>query len=194
MKRSLGPKTLVFPTPAFVIATYDGRGRPNAATVAWSGICSSNPPAIAVSLRKATYTFGNIVEQRAFTVNVPSEEQVVAVDYFGIASGRTEDKFAASGLTARPSDRVNAPYIEEFPLVLECRLIHTFELGLHTQFVGEIVNVLADESVLGRNDVPDLEKIKPIAYAPEVRRYFGLGRVLGKAFSIGKEARKGRSG
>jgi flavin reductase (DIM6/NTAB) family NADH-FMN oxidoreductase RutF len=192
MKRSLGPKTLVFPTPAFVIGTYDGRGRPNGATVAWSGICCSNPPAIAVSLRKATYTFHNIIEQRAFTVNVPSEEHVVAVDYFGIVSGRTEDKFAATGLTPVASDRVNAPYIEEFPLVIECTLMNTLELGLHTQFVGEIVNVRVEESLLDKHDVPDIEKLRPVAYAPEVRRYFGLGRVLGMAFSMGKVLRKAR--
>jgi flavin reductase (DIM6/NTAB) family NADH-FMN oxidoreductase RutF len=193
MKRSLGPKTLVFPTPAFVIGTYDSRGRPNAATVAWSGICCSNPPAIAVSLRKATYTFGNIVAQRAFTVNVPSEEQVLAVDYFGTVSGHTEDKFAASGLTPVASDLVNAPYIEEFPLVLECTLMNTLELGLHTQFVGEIVNVRVEESLLDKHAIPDIEKLRPIAYAPEVRRYFGLGRVLGKAFSMGKALHKPRS-
>jgi flavin reductase (DIM6/NTAB) family NADH-FMN oxidoreductase RutF len=192
MKRPMGPKTLVFPAPAFVVATYDDHGRPNAATVAWSGICCSNPPAIAVSLRKVTYTFGNIVGRQAFTVNVPSEDQVLAVDYFGIDSGRTEDKFAAAGLTARASGHVNAPYIEEFPLILECRLINTLELGLHTQFIGEIVNVLAEESILGKNDVPDIEKLRPIAYTPEVRRYYSLGRVLGKAFSMGKALRKAR--
>ena len=88
-------------------------------------------------------------------------------DYFGIASGRNEDKFAAAGLTPVHSDLVDAPYVEEFPLVLECRLAHTFELGLHTQFVGEILDVKVDEELLGKGGVPDLEKLLPICFAPK---------------------------
>jgi flavin reductase (DIM6/NTAB) family NADH-FMN oxidoreductase RutF len=84
-------------------------------TAAWAGICCSAPVCIAVSLRKATYTFGNIVERKAFTVNVPSERFVRDVDYFGIVSGRRKDKFAETGLTPVKSSVVDAPYIDEFP-------------------------------------------------------------------------------
>ena len=59
MKKSLGAKTLVYPTPVLVICTYDNEGKPNAMTAAWGGICCSSPPCVAVSLRKATYTYGN---------------------------------------------------------------------------------------------------------------------------------------
>jgi flavin reductase (DIM6/NTAB) family NADH-FMN oxidoreductase RutF len=186
MKKSLGAKTIVYPTPVLIVGTYDKDGKPNVMTVAWGGICCSVPPCIAVSLRKATYSYGNIVKRRAFTVNVPSERHVKEADYFGIASGKTEDKFAATGLTPVPSDLVDAPYVEEFPLVLECRLSHTIELGLHTQFVGEILDVKADEDVLTASGVPDLDKLLPMLYAPEVRTYHAVGRCLGQAFSIGK--------
>ena len=54
MKKSLGAKTLVYPTPVLVICTYDHEGNPNAMTAAWGGICSSSPPCVAISLRKAT--------------------------------------------------------------------------------------------------------------------------------------------
>jgi flavin reductase (DIM6/NTAB) family NADH-FMN oxidoreductase RutF len=186
MKRSLGAKTIVYPTPVLVVGTYDQEGRPNVMTVAWGGICCSVPPCIAVSLRKATYSYGNIVKRKGFTVSVPSERHVKEADYFGIASGKVEDKFAATGLTPVRSDLVDAPYVQEFPLVLECRLVQTFELGLHTQFVGEILDVKADEDVLTAAGVPDLEKLLPMLYAPELRTYHGVGRCLGQAFSIGK--------
>jgi flavin reductase (DIM6/NTAB) family NADH-FMN oxidoreductase RutF len=186
MKKSLGAKTIVYPTPVLVVGTYDKLGKPNVMTVAWGGICCSVPPCIAVSLRKATYSYDNIVSRKAFTVSVPSERHVKEADYFGIASGRTEDKLAATGLTPVRSELVDAPYVEEFPLVLECRLVHTIELGLHTQFVGEILDVKADEEVLTVTGAPDLEKLLPIVFAPEIRTYHGLGRYLGKAFSIGK--------
>ena len=150
MKKSLGAKTLVYPTPVFVVGTYDKAGKPNAMTAAWGGICCSQPPCVAVSLRKATATHGNIMARRAFTISIPSERHVKQADYLGLVSGRSVDKFAAAKLTPVKSDLVDAPYVKEFPLVLECRLAHTFELGLHTQFVGEILDVKAEEAVLGR--------------------------------------------
>ena len=186
MKKSFGPKTLVFPTPVWVVGSYDKQGKPNVMAAAWGGVCCSKPPCVAVSLREATYTHGNIMERKAFTVNVPSEDHSREADYIGIASGRNVDKFAVTGLTPVRSEIVDAPYVGEFPLVLECRLLRTVEIGLHTQFIGEILDVKADESVIGEGGLPDIEKVKPVVYAPEIRTYHGLGRNLGRAYSIGK--------
>ncbi len=189
MKKSLGAKTVVYPTPVFIVGTYDKSGKPNAMNVAWGGLCCSSPPAVAVSVRKATYTYGNITERKAFTVNIPSETHIKEADYFGIASGGKEDKLSVAGLTAVKSDLVDAPYIKEFPFVLECKLIHTLEIGLHTQFIGEILDVKAEESALGENGSLDIEKVHPVLYAPENRAYYGIGQYLGKAFSIGKQVK-----
>jgi flavin reductase (DIM6/NTAB) family NADH-FMN oxidoreductase RutF len=190
MKKSIGAKTVIYPTPVWVVGTYDSGGKPNVATVAWGGICCSSPPCVAVSLRAATYTHSNIVRRKAFTVGVPPETHVKQADYFGIVSGAKVDKFAATGLTAVRSDLVDAPYVEQFPLVLECELLHTFELGLHTQFVGRIVDVKADEAVLGDSGAPEIENVKPILFAPELGRYYAVGPRLGRAFSIGREIDK----
>lgn len=186
MRKSLGPKTLLYPTPVSVVGTYDKEGKPNVMTAAWVGICCSKPPCLAVSLRKATYTHGNIVERKAFTINIASEKYLKEVDYFGIASGRDVNKFSAAKLTPVKSKHVDAPYVKEFPLVLECRLRHTIEIGLHTQFIGEIIDVNADETIID-NELPDMKKVKPILYAPEVRKYYGVGSYLGDAHSLGKE-------
>jgi len=187
MKKSIGAKTIVFPTPVFIVGTYDKAGKPNVMTAAWGGICCSSPPCVAVSLRKATYTYGNIMTNKAFTINIPSEDYAKEADYFGLVSGKKEDKFAASGLTPVKSDLVNAPYVKEFPLVLECEVLHTLEIGLHTQFVGEIMDVKADKAVVGKKGLPDVEKVRPFSYAPEGRAYYRIGSFLGKAFSIGKK-------
>lgn len=158
-------------------------------TAAWGGICCSQPPCLAVSLRKATYTYGNILARKAFTINVPSESYARQADYFGMVSGKTVDKFAASGLTPVRSPNVDAPYIEEFPLVVECRLLHSMEIGLHTQFVGEILDVKADDSVIDGKGHVDIEKVRPILFEPESNTYHGVGKLLGRAYSIGKEIR-----
>jgi flavin reductase (DIM6/NTAB) family NADH-FMN oxidoreductase RutF len=187
----MGAKTILYPTPVLIVGTYDPAGKANAMAVAWGGICCSRPPCVAVSLRKATYSYGNIVARKAFTVSVPSEAHVTEADYFGIASGRDGDKFQATGLTAVRSDLVDAPYVAEFPLVLECKLLHTVEIGLHTEFIGEIVDVKADPSVLDEAGRLDAERVRPFAFAPENRAYYGLGERLGQAFSIGRSIGKG---
>lgn len=187
VKKSLGPIAFVFPTPVFVVGTYDMHGKPNVMTVAWGGICSSKPPCVSISLRKATYTFNNLLKRRAFSISIPSEDYVKEVDYFGIVSGKKEDKFSRAKLTPVHCERVDAPYVREFPLILECNLIHTIELGLHTQFIGEIVDCKADQSVLDERQIPDMEKLNPLSFAPMKYAYYGIGPYLGKAFSIGKK-------
>jgi flavin reductase (DIM6/NTAB) family NADH-FMN oxidoreductase RutF len=186
MKKSLGAKALVFTTPTWIIGTYDKNGKPNGVTVAWGGIVCSKPPCVGISLRKTTYSYDNIMDKKAFTVNVPSEKYVKEADYFGIVSGRSEDKFAKTKLTPVKSELVEAPYIEEFPLILECKVIKTVEIGLHIRFIGEILDVKCDENALGKDGLPDIERIKPILYDPEVCTYHGIGKYLGDAFSIGK--------
>jgi flavin reductase (DIM6/NTAB) family NADH-FMN oxidoreductase RutF len=187
MKKSLGSKTLVFPSPVWCIGTYDKDGKPNAATVAWGGICNSAPPCVTISLRKATYTYGNIVAKKAYTVNVPSEKYIKEADYFGIASGSNTDKFKETGLTPVKSEFVDAPYIKEFPMILECKVIHQYEIGLHTQFIGEIIDVKIDESMLIDGKKTDIEKIQPVIFSAMSNNYHGVGEFLGKAFEIGKK-------
>jgi flavin reductase (DIM6/NTAB) family NADH-FMN oxidoreductase RutF len=185
-RKSLGAKTLAMPCPVWVIGSYDKAGKPNVMTASWAAICCSQPPMITVSLRKATYTYGNIMESKAFTVNIPSEAQASAAAYFGSVSGRDVDKFAASGLTPVKSDLVNAPYVKEFPLVLECRLVKTDSLGLHTMFIGEIVDVKAAPSILGENGVPDVTKLKPLLFAPGNKDFYGIGGTVSAEAKPGK--------
>ena len=147
---------------------------------------------VTISLRKATYTYTSIIERKAFTVNVPSEDYVREADFFGMASGRKVDILDLAGLTPVRSEIVDAPYIAEFPLILECRLSHTLEIGLHTQFIGEILDVKAEESVLGEDGRTDIEKIRPFIYAPEIQAYYATGSLIARAFSAGREIGKGR--
>lgn len=187
MKKSTGARTLLFPTPVLVVGTYDAAGKPNAMTASWGGICCSQPPCVAVSLRKATYTYGNMVARKAFTISIPSEAYARQVDYLGLVSGRTEDKFAVAKLTPVRSTLVDAPYVDEFAVVIECRLAQTIELGMHTQFVGEVLDVKLDESVLDPTGVVDIAKLKPLSFMPDSQLYYGMGKAVGKVFAIGKE-------
>lgn len=187
MKKSVGAKTQLFPTPVLMVGTYDQDGKPNLMVAAWGGICCSQPPCVAVSLRKATYSYNSIVERKAFTVGIACESRMAEADYCGITSGRDVDKFAITGLTPVRSDLVDAPYAEEFPVVLECRLLHTVEIGLHTQFIGEIVDVKGSEEVFDNDGQLDIMKIQPLIFDTSRKGYHGVTPCLGQAFSVGKE-------
>ena len=193
MKISLGPKTLLYPTPILVVGTYDAHGKPNAMTASWGGICCSQPPCINISLRKATYSYAAIVERKAFTVGIPDRGHIRQADYLGIASGRDTDKIATAGLTAVRSELVDAPYIAEFPLTLECRLVHTADLGLHTLFVGEVIDAKIDIESLTPEGNADIRKINPFLFDPGSKEYYGVGELLGHAFSVGRDVPAGGS-
>jgi len=186
VKKSLGAKTLLYPTPVLVVGSYAADGRPNVMTAAWGGIACSLPPCVSVSLRSATASHGNIAARKAFTISLPGRDQAAQADYFGLVSGRDADKFAATGLTPVRAEFVDAPYVAEFPLVVECAVIQVHELGLHTQFIGEIKDVKIDEGCLDADGHIDVGKLDPIALALEAGGYFALGALLGPAFSIGK--------
>ncbi len=188
MKKSFGAKTLIYPAPVWCVGSYDNNGNPNVMTIAWGGICCSDPPCVTISLRKATYTYGNIIARQAYTLSVPSVQFVKEADYFGMASGRSVNKFKETGLTPVKSELVDAPYVGEFPMILECKVIHQYEIGLHTHFVGEILDVKIDESMLDDDGKPDIEKIHPIVFSPDTLRYHGIGAFIGKAFEVGEKS------
>jgi len=191
MKKTLSPNTVLHPHPVLVVSTYGEDDVPNMMAVSWGGICCSRPPCVAVSLRKATLTYGNLLARKAFTVGVPGTKHVREADFVGLASGRDLDKFGVTGLTAVRSSEVDAPYVDEFPYSLECRLMDHFELGLHTLFVGEIVAIQAEEAVLGEKGLPDIEKVDPIIYGGSGSRdYYRVGDAIAPAFEIGNALKR----
>ncbi len=186
MKRSLGALTPAMPLPVWVIGSYGEDGSPCLMTVAWCGVCCSEPPCVAVAVRKSRLTHANIAVRGCFTVNIPSERYAAEADYCGLVSGRDADKFAAAGLTAVAGEFVDAPYVEDFPLALECVVAQAVDLGSHTLFVGRVADAKADEAVLGENGLPDMAKVKPLACSPADRNYYAVGSVLGGTYSLGR--------
>ncbi len=177
-KKSLGIRSEVYPKPAFVIGSYDSAGNPNIMTAAWAGICNSDPLSIAVSMRPATYSWGNVTHSKAFTVNVPSSEMARYVDYAGRYSGKDVDKFKETGLTPVKSELVNAPYVKEFPIVIECELREYHDLGSHRQFIGKVVDVKVDRAVLNADDRVEVNLLNPLIYGNG--QYFETGRLIAK--------------
>ena len=182
MRKNFGPKTMCYPMPVYIIATYNSDGTPNAMNAAWGGI--SEEKEISICIDSAHKTAENLVVRKAFTVSMATAKYVAACDYVGIVSGNKEpDKFAKAGFHATKSEYVDAPLIDELPMALECRVISYDEETC--RLVGEIVNVCADESVLDENGKVDVSKLQPITYDSMNHHYLTLGEKVGQAFHDG---------
>lgn len=182
MRKNFGAKPYTYPQPVFIIATYDENGVPDAMNAAWGGISEENQ--ISICLSPEHKTVKNLLKTGAFTVSMADAAHVAACDYVGVVSGNKEpDKMAKAGFHVTKSDFVNAPLIDELPMAVECRVISYDEASC--RLVGEIVNVCADESILGDDGKIDLAKLDPITFDPVSMGYYRLGGRVGSAFKDG---------
>ena len=182
MRKSFGAKAICYPMRVFIIGTYNADGTPNAMNAAWGGI--SEETEISICVDSTHKTAENLLARRAFTVSMATAKMLTACDYVGLVSGSKEpDKFAKAGFHATQSPFVDAPLIDELPMALECEVISYDEETC--RLVGRIVNVCADESVLGENGKVDVAKLQPITYDPMNHHYLVLGEKVGQAFRDG---------
>lgn len=192
MKKQLGPQPFVFPMPALLVGTFSKDGTPNAMTAAWTAVCCHKPICVGVAVRKNRLTYQNIERTGAFTLNMPSASQAKEVDYLGMVSGAKEpDKLATAGIESKTGDKVDAPILVNCPVNLECKLVGRMDLGSHTWFAGEVLEVHGDARIVKEDGTLDMEAFDPIVYVTSVSEYRALGQTVGKAYSIGKTIKQG---
>lgn len=186
MKKRLGPSDRLYPMPVPLVCGGTME-HSDACAVAWIGVCATNPPRVALALRESRYTLELIRASGTLTINTPRASDAAVVDYFGITTGRTTDKFAVSGWTLEPSVEVEAPRIAECPYQMECRVMHEIPLGSHVLLVAEVVESHADESVLDAEGTQvDVTLLDPLVYIAGSREYRRLGEKVADAYTIGK--------
>ena len=185
-KVKLAADTLLYPMPAVLVGTMVDE-KPNVMTAAWCGIAASKPPALSVGIRKERHTFRGIEQQKVFSINVASADLAAKVDYCGIYSGRKRDKSQVFNLFYGALD--GGPMVEECPVNLACKVLHTLDLGSHVLVVGEIVETYVSEECLS-DGKPDPVKIDPLIYTTAVQEYRRLGDVVARAFHAGKALKK----
>ena len=109
------------------------------------------------------------------------------IDYLGTVSGhKVPDKFERTGLKTVKSKYVDGPIIVGSPVVIECELIEFVESENFTTVLTRVVNMAADESVLGEDGEINTGKIGMIFYESFSNSYYRLGEKVGKAWSEGK--------
>ncbi len=187
MKVNLKPRTMMFPAPAVVASAYDENGNADCCTLAFATMCSHHPPAVMIAINTTLKrkTLKSILYSKEFCIAFPSVEHVIETDYLGIASGYDTNKLEDVQFSYQDAQVVNAPIINEYKISLECRVIHTAEVGSHTQITGEIVNVQAEEEVLDEKGKISYEKLDPLAYEDVTHRYLNMGDEIAKSHKVG---------
>lgn len=131
--RLLKPGRVVLLTTAF-------RGRLNVMTESWHTMMEFEPPLIGCVVSEANHSFEELQRTRECVICIPTVEFADAVVGCGNTSGRTLEKFSASGLTAQPGAGVQAPRIAECRADLACPVV---DAGLMSRYNFFVLQVLA---------------------------------------------------
>ena len=127
------------------------------------------------------------METKAFTVSIADVANIEPADFFGIATGnKMPDKFERSGCHAQKSEFVNAPILTDFPVTIECELAEEINTENMHAIVGKIVNVSADEKVVGEKDKILPEKVNALIFDQYRNGYYAVGEKVGQAWNAGK--------
>ncbi|HDZ18205.1 MAG TPA: flavin reductase family protein [archaeon] len=190
-KTKIKPGSYLFPMPVAIIGA-NVKGKPNFEPLAYVGIVESKPPLISIASYETHYTNIGIKENGTFSVNTPSEEILIQMDYCGIVSGKEKDKSKVFDVFY--GDLKTAPMISKSPLNLECEVLKTISLKeltgvekVHELFIGKVINTYSDEKYL-TNETPDIEKLKIFTYSNG--KYWKVGEELAKAWVVGKSYEK----
>ncbi len=185
-KVQLGPRTCIYPMPTLLVGA-NVNGKPNFMAVAWGNIANAEPPMAVVAIRTSRHTHLGIEQNRTFSINIPSADLMKEADYCGITSGAKADKVKACQFTVFYGQLSTAPLIEQCPINIECRVLHSLELGSHTLYVGRIEETYISSDCL-TDDRIDMNKVNPLAFLGEpLREYHTVGAFQGKSHSIGRE-------
>jgi len=118
-----------------VVTSIDHEDRFHGMTVSAFCSVSLEPSLILVCISKDTCSHQSIAEGKKFVVNILSEEQEELSERF---AAPIDDKFSETEYTKSAN---GLPLINGALANLECRLVHSYEGGDHTIYVGEIENV-----------------------------------------------------
>ena len=182
MRKQFGKQTWMLPMPVLIIGTYDEKGNADAMNAAWGGIHDTNQIGICLSAEHRTTK--NIFVKKEFTVSMADAPHTVEADYVGLVSADQDpEKMKKSGLTPVKCETIDAPYFEEFPMTLECRMVSYDDASGY--LVADIVNVTADERILGEDGKIDTAKLNPILVDTVNAAYYRFGEKAGNAFRDG---------
>ena len=176
--------SLVVPRPIGWVSTRGAGGVPNVAPFSFFSAVASSPMLVSLSIGTrggaVKDSLRNILDQRAFCVNVVTEAQLEAMNRTAANLPPEADEFAYAGLSVAEAETVDAPYVANCPAVLECELHTHVDLGDAGALVlGEVKGVRLDPelAIVDESAFVDSEGLRPV------------GRLWGSAYTLLGEVR-----
>ena len=189
MQRVIQPTIFYLGTPVVLISTRNEDGTTNLAPMSSAWWLDQS---CMLGMSSRSQTVQNLLRERECVLNMPSAQQVAAVDRLARLTGsdpvpphkqvmgyrHEKHKFAVSGLTAQPSDLVAPPRVLECPIQLEAIVKATHPFGEHDDHTiaieVEIIRTHIDEALI----VPGTTNhIEPDAWRPLIMsftEFYGL--------------------
>lgn len=164
MKKNIGSKLALYPTPLVVVGAMVN-GKPNWTLVGHLGIIGHDR--VMVSMSDTHYSNQGIRDTKALSINIVDEAMLQKADYTGCVSGTEEDK---SELFAYHIAEGGAPMIDVSPVSMVCTV--------------EDTKAAAFKPYLVRVTIPDLNIRKgPGTDYGKTGKYTGIGTftIVGEA-------------
>jgi len=173
-KTELKGSVILNPVPVVLVTSRNSDGKNNVFTVGWTGTINTKPPMLYISIRPQRLSYEYIKDSMDFVINMPSRNLVKAVDYCGVKPGNKFDKISDMNFTLHESSNVNAPYIEECPINIECKVKDIIHLGTHDMFLAEVICSHINEGLFDTNGKIHFENANLISYCHG--EYFELSK------------------
>jgi flavin reductase (DIM6/NTAB) family NADH-FMN oxidoreductase RutF len=172
------PGPMLPPSPAILTSVRGKPGDPDELAVLWTFVVNGDPAQVGVAAGDEHIAGGLIALHREFVLNVPTASMIHGFDVVDFSSSRPGDKFTKSGFTRGQATRVGAPTVNEAPIQLECRLIHTLRVPpMRTLFIAEVVATTVHDRVCD-----DDGRLRP-----ESAAFFGMAAGCGEFFTLGQK-------
>jgi flavin reductase (DIM6/NTAB) family NADH-FMN oxidoreductase RutF len=162
-------KAIVAPRPIGWIGSKGRDGSLNLSPYSFFNAISDRPKLVMFSSAGRKDSVRNVEETGVFTANLVSRNLVEKMNESSIAVPYGVNEFELAGLTAKPSQLIDAPYVGEAFAVLECRVTEILEpkgldgeVSENIMVIGQVVGIHIDEAVI-REGRLDMALARPVA-------------------------------
>ena len=183
MKKNLKIVPAICPMPVVLIATYNEDGTIDVMNAAWATAYDFTQ--IKLNISEEHKTTENIRRTKCFSIALADLDHISEADYVGMVRAKREkNKFQKTGLRAVKGECVNAPVLDDFPIIMECELE---EIDTEYGVVGNIKRLAVSEEFLDEKGRVDVQKMKILAFNQFDNSYHVLGEKVGQAYFEGKK-------
>ena len=175
------------PLPVSLIGTKSGE-QVNFMTCAWFTRLEVDPYLFGISIQKQHFTHKAIIENKCFSINIPSVDLISRVDAAGLVSGKEYDKSKLFDVFYGEDEK--SPMVDGCIVSFECEVVDTLNLvkaddehpRAHTLFVGKVKNVWVNKKAV-KDGALDYKNLEPVIWTMSPNSYWTIGENKGQAFN-----------